>query len=560
MINVNKILTKNKWSGKDVGMLKIANKMDFRRRANAGDYSADPMILPADFDYMISTLNEKEKNILSGYADLCEWVDNNERGASSMAQLALARFLWLNSWLEKSIIVENALTYTERLPVIMTQEQYEEEIRKNILFTMTDKQDGSDYVFSLKDLILYAANTMLKDLKANPKKSNPLKPIKKKYLSEHVTLPKILNRYNEVTERGYYLLSDGRRSDQMSTKEWKDYAKKVSGTIDNMILNGKIRFDVDGRETARAVHMAFLQKENILRDPERDDSLPFTWIKDTTQLDSLSKWDAFESDLAEYDLTPEELISEFPDIIAATIKEIEERDYFDISLADVPIEEWGNYDFPYGDLYDLDFFGYREEKDFEAASYNTGSRGQIFGVAVLKQNPSIKELPLNVDQEGNYFAPSTTVFEQSGIGAFFDESRNSSFFIGEAKRARSELIAGLYYALAYNWLLQEIMSYLKIDDFECCLTPESNLTGMINSLNRSYHNLRRLIELAQYGQDTKTRKLAILDEYFSPIDRKLFDIPEDIKEEVRAEIRNNFNFVYDADLQIRLFSMHPVKE
>ena len=560
MINVNKILTKNKWSGKDVGMLKIANKTDFKRRANTGDYSTDPLILPGDLNYMASTLSEKEKNVLSGYIALCEWAENYSIGAANMAQQAQAGYIYLNSWLEKATIVENALTYIERLPVVMTPKQYSEEIEKNLPLIMEDDQG----IFSLKDLILYAANAMLRDLKADGRKSNPLKPIKKKYLSEQVKLPKILARYNDVTERGYYQLSDGRRSDQMQTREWNIFAEKISGTIDTLIRNGRTRFEVDGRETARAVHTAFLRKDNILRDQERDPSLPFTWIEDKTQPEKLSKWEAFESDLTMYDLSPEELSAEFPEIIAATIKEIEERDYFDISLSDAPIEQWDDSDriyFTYEELYELNFFGFKEEKDFEAAALSTGSRGQLFGVAVLKRNPAIKELPLNVDQEGNYFAPSTfATFELNGLGAFFEKSPDSSFYKREANTARSNFIRGTYYALAYDSVLRETMKQLKIDDLDCYIIPEGYFNGMMDTYSRSYHNLRTLIQLAQYDQDLKAKKLAILDDLFTPFDKSLFDIPEGIMEEVREEIRNKLNFFSNQDLQIRLLTRYPVKE
>ncbi len=556
MIDVNKILKKKKWSGKDAGLLRIAVMADLRRQLAEGNMNPTPMIPYADINYIISTItDQKELDVLEGYTAFCNWVDSYIPAVSSMEQLAQGRYMYIHGLEENAIIAENALSYIERLPVIMTQEQYNRERKTNLPQLLV----GS---FSLKELILYAANALLKDLKANPHRQNVLKPVRKKYLSESVQSGIILENYNRITGNGYYLLSDGRRSDQMTTREWKAFSESASNLINELAKSGRLRFDIDGLEAEKAVRKMFLAKENILRDGEQDKTLPFLWVTDDTAPETLSKWDAFESDLFLYDLSAEELEKEFPDITAATIRAIDDQDYFDTWLSDVPVKEWEDMDqhsFSYRELYDLDFFGFREEKDFDAAAQNTGNRGNIFGLAILQQNPSL-DLSIGVDKEGNYSCPSTyEKFDLNGLGAFFDETPNSEIMKQRVLRSKEEFRNAAYYEFAYNWIMRFTMGMIGQEDLTGMIIREQNIKDMIYNMTTSYNTLVAQITMAQYPQEQKQKKLAVLEEVFKPITLQEVDPPERNMEIVEGMIREDLRCFSSNELPNALMRGYPLK-
>lgn len=546
MADIKRLLNKKSWTGQELGILELTN-MAVQFRQQLCGQAPSPIVEKAQFQKMINSITDlAQGRIYNGYISIHEWLALCYNIALSNQQQAQLQFKSLSNYILEATLSENVYGYIESLPVIMTQKQYDEAVQRGREKWLKN-EDGTPMSDTVLDLIQRAINFYVNQLQKDPRKTNLLKPIRKKYLQEPITSPIILSAYNEVMGEGYYTLPDGRRSDEMTCEEWQEAIlpkmnedikstefTTVEAEIQDFIDRSRIIFNGGTDEEA--------DKEQEAKKYENGLYIPTQWHYYTEPPEDITKWDIIESgDLYEFykvalggeDGTPEEyiaeikdFISEFKDLISIIIRDIDTT-YFkgEKGIAGLPIEEWKTTVFDWEQLYIKDFYGFKKDTDRETVTFNGNWRAQMNGVAIIK--PGLFSTH-NIDNNGNYKPPQIyNSFKSHSLEAFFTESENYADNVEEVEQGREALLDSYYYIKGYNLAINMISDYYRVPDLEIFKINIVGIEEKIDAINSLVPVLYMHIKNTHYeDEELKKRKLQVLKDIFSEIDYKSLTIPE----------------------------------
>lgn len=553
MANIKKLLNKKGWTGQELGIIEVTNMAVMYKQQVTGE-PVKPIVTAEQFQKMVNTIESPAQgNIYNGYLSIHDWISLNYNIAQSNMQRAQLRYKTLLLHIVMAEMAEDTYDYIADLPLIMTEKQYNEEVNKRREEWLSGKAD------SVLNLIYRAIEYYIELLTAEPKKANPLKPIRKKYLAAAVTSPIILSRYNEATDNGYYILEDGRRSDQMTEEEWQEAitTPKMADTLSRIrteqqtdevgatasklamqrtINEAKIIYAGGTREEAQAAQ----QKA----DYEAGLAIPSKWHLYEEPPAELTKWEVLEDACTcyeiykkslsgeaetaeEYTAEAKDFVNEFKEAVDAIIKDIDSKFFKDIKgLAELPIEEWATTSFDWKQLYDKDFYGFREEADRIDILFDGNKRAVFNGIAVLK--PTILS-ERNADENGYYKPPKIREsFVQQGLQGFFPEAEDYAFNVEEVEESREIILDSYYYLKGYNTALDLIAKHFSLPDIAIFKMDIDTIAGQIDALNDLVPVLyQRIAETTYEDTELKQRKLQVLQDIFTEIDYKSLTIPEE---------------------------------
>lgn len=553
MANIKKLLNKKGWTGQELGIIEVTNMAVMYKQQVTGE-PVKPIVTAEQFQKMVNTIESPAQgNIYNGYLSIHDWISLNYNIAQSNMQRAQLRYKTLLLHIVMAEMAEDTYNYIANLPLIMTEKQYNEEVSKRREEWLSGKAD------SVLNLIYRAIEYYIELLTAEPKKANPLKPIRKKYLAAAVTSPIILSRYNEATGNGYYILEDGRRSDQMTEEEWQEaittpkmadtlsqirteqQTDEVGATVSKIAMQrtineAKIIYAGGTREEAQAAQ----QKA----DYEAGLAIPSKWHLYEEPPAELTKWEVLEDACTcyeiykkslsgeaetaeEYTAEAKDFVNEFKEAVDAIIKDIDSKFFKNIKgLAELPIEEWATTSFDWQQLYDKDFYGFREEADRIDILFDGNKRAVFNGIAVLK--PTILS-ERNVDENGYYKPPKIREsFVQQGLQGFFPEAEDYAFNVEEVEESREIILDSYYYLKGYNTALDLIAKHFSLPDITIFKMDIDTIAGQIDALNDLVPVLyQRIAETAYEDTELKQRKLQVLQDIFTEIDYKSLTIPEE---------------------------------
>ena len=220
MADIKRLLNKKGWTGRELGIIELTNMAVQFRQALQGE-EIKPLIETSQLQKMVNDIKDPvQRRAYNGYIAIHEWLSLKYNIAQTQIQQAQLQYRTLEGFITTAILAEDVYRYVEQLPAIMTQKQYDKAREEGIEAYLTD-EDGEDLQSNIFNLIERATAFYLHKLQTEPQKPNPLKAIRKKYVSQPVKSKLILSRYNEITGEGYYTLEDGRRSDEMTSEEWQ---------------------------------------------------------------------------------------------------------------------------------------------------------------------------------------------------------------------------------------------------------------------------------------------------------------------------------------------------
>ena len=576
MANIKRLLNKKGWTGRELGIIEVTNMaVMYKQRLNGEPVK--PIVTPEQFKKMINTVDSPAQGkIYNGYLTIHEWIALHYNIAQSNVQQAQLRFKTLTSHIMTASIAEDTYNYIAELPLIMTEKQYKEEMEKRREEWLSGKAD------SVLNLIMRAIEYYVELLSKEPRKANPLKPIRKKYLAAAVKSPIILSRYSDATGNGYYTLEDGRRSDQMTDEEWQEAltTPAMAETLKKMSEEGKID-SIPGHTAEEIVMRRLIDRAKIIyaggTEAEADAAqqkseyeaglaMPVKWHLYEHAPEGLTKWEVLEDTATCYEIykkslggeaeTAEEYVEEAKDFIAefreavdAIIKDIDSK-YFkgEAGLASLPVEEWYNTAFDWEQLYKKDFYSFRADTDSITTLWDGNKRAIFNGIAVLKKDGLTK---LNVDENGYYKPPKIKeTLAEHGLQGFFPESENYAFNVQDVEDGREILLESYYYVKGYNKALELIAKYFDIPDITIFKMDVEDIEGKIDAINALIPVLYRRIKNTAY-EDTelKQRKLQVLKDIFVEIDYKSLSIPaENIETIEKAFAESDFNYFRDMNI------------
>lgn len=226
--NIDSLLKKKGWSGKEVGKALVASIVHDIKHQNEPDYK--PLFSQADFDKMENSLNTERDYIVYGcyraiYSSL---IDTYNRGQAIYQQFYNGYSRYLNTFIQCQNS-DNALEKASDYPLIMTESQYNR-------YKVMAKEQLEHYTESYYSIIF---NT-LRYFRDNPTEApENIKTAIEATKKQPATNKRILGAYNKDYGIGYYQLSDGRRSDQMSEKEWEKTLQELYLSTHKLTINGE---------------------------------------------------------------------------------------------------------------------------------------------------------------------------------------------------------------------------------------------------------------------------------------------------------------------------------
>ena len=319
MADIKKLLNKKGWTGRELGIIELTNMSELYRQALAGNQDPSPLVEPGQFQKMINGIVDRSQGIVyNGYISIHEWLQVQLQAALAQDQQVQLQYKKLIDYVTNAITAEDAYRYAEQLPAIMTQKEYDEKRAAAIEARLVD-EDGNDLEWNIYSIVEHAIQHFYNELERNPKKPNPLKPIKKKYERELVTSKLILESWNETVGNGYYTLEDGRRSDKMTAEEWQEAitTPAMKQALENMEATG-----AGGRAVAEQIaQRRYTERAKVImlggteqdadknqqkNDYERGLAVPAEWHYYEEPPADLTKWDVVETGLWEFYLPWEE--------------------------------------------------------------------------------------------------------------------------------------------------------------------------------------------------------------------------------------------------------------
>lgn len=581
--DINTLFTKKGWTGAELGRLEIATVMKAYQRALNGEADPQPEISREDFNRMVKTLEDPAQGkIYNGYLSVHDWISRASIMAVSQEQQAQLRFNELATPIETANVAEQLYQYVAELPLIMTEKQYKELVAKRTKEIINDGVNGEPVYYNLFGVIQDAISYYIKLLHENPRKKNPLKPLREKLEKELVTDPRILSRYNEVTDNGYYTLPDGRRSDEMTDEEWqKALAPEVREALDSD--SNSQRMDALDRklQVARDIYNGMTEEEareaQTQRDTESGLFQKTEWHLYPDPPKDLTKWEILESDsLYEYyptlagedpteGQTEEEAFleqakafkKEFPSVVGAILKDMDTtlKGYvFDTNgdpitkkVSSLTVEEWYSHFITWENLYKLDAYGFRALYFGDSDIFDKEKRPIFNGIAILRPSDLLNKSK-RIDANGYYTPPEIeTAIDGLSLLSYTPENENYAVLTDGLELARKVLIDSVYWLTGYNTAVELVADYYEVEELKIALVNTDSLLNRIQAFNDFVAMLYSRIKAIDYeDEEVKAKKLEVLKDVFYPIDTSIFAIPEEKKKKARSWLRD-FKAFKDED-------------
>lgn len=577
MADIKRLLNKKGWTGRELGILELTNMAVMFRQALEGK-EQQPIVDQAHFRKMINSITDRQQGqVYNGYISIHEWLSIRFNIAQTQLQQAQLQYRTLAGYITDAILAEDVYRYIEQLPAIMTEKQYRD-ARETGLKNWLYEEDGTERGDSLAALIDRGINYYLRLLQNSPAKANPLKAIRKHYITEPVKSKLILEGYNEVMGEGYYTIEDGsgRRSDTMTAEEWQD---AITTPAMKTALRDMRATDGSGTEyTQRIAAERLLERSKVIfeggteadadkaqqeRDYEKGLAFPVKWHYYEDPPKDLTKWDIIETgnlycfygllfcgmdgSESEYLEELEDFLTEFRELADTIIADIEKLYLKGKSplqplpvkgqeplkdIANLPLTGWSSTVFLWEDLYKLDVYGFKKEAEADTVIFDGNKRALFNGIAILRASNLIGRSP-RINESGYYVEPDIShTLSNFTLEAFFPEAEDYADNLEIVETARQTLIESYYFLKGYNYALEIIARYYDVPELTIFQMNTAGIEDKIKALNELVPILYRKIHDTDYtDEELKAKKLQVLKDLFLPIDYEALTIPEENREQ-----------------------------
>lgn len=585
-VDIKRLLNKRGWSGKEVGQALLLSLTDRYIQILQGNPDPEPLFTQAQLNKMMQSITDSyEGGIYNRYIGVHNWLMQYQAVANAHLQQLQGAINSLVTAISTASATEEEFLLYEKLPVIMTQKQYDE-IRAQRIEEQFTGEDGEELQDTITQLVIAMISFCVKDVSANPRKASPFKAIRKKYMQEKVTDPHILSRYNEVWDRGYYLFRDGRRSDQMTEEEWSKGAAtpEVGQALKDMEERGDLFDPTNGmaeQAPAELAANAILRRQHISRHITKEgadfSSLPFSWVLYDDPPEDLCKWDILEelteaesyypAMIAEEQASGEYLEeltafkNEFSEAVEAALKEIDK--ILGEPISKIPLEEWGSTLHSWRQLYEIDFPGMRDLIEADTSVFSGNYRALGNGIAILKEAafPAFQK-DRGIDERGYYIEPEAGSRLSSSIGleSFTPANEDYILRLEDFERKRQLIEDSIYWLKGFNFVIETLADVVDIPNFIIFKQGINPALDRIDAMNGLVDILTKQIRHTYYpSKEAKETKLQVLSDVFYHFKGDEIEPPEEVKDRAKKAISDLK--IFDAnDGQLMQLFAPPVRE
>lgn len=570
---LDKLLKKKGWTGKEVGQLLIASMLNDIKQQGQGEKT--PLFSQSDFERMESSLSsDRDYTVYGVYRDLYGAIVDSFNRGQGLYQQFYNGFSRLYLELREVQTADDAQKANDDTPLIMTESQYKRLEAEAV-------QTLRGYKESYYSLLFYILEKFLDAGDEAPEPIRTAIEATKEIPAEKITFSR---SYNEQIGEGYHSLPDGRRSDQMTSEEWqkafeeeflRTYKLTINGepasteesmrecNVDRLIKSYELFFK--GAKAIRGLVLERTGKELYSTDEEIEEALADGEIEKalTKQIagalgfSTLIEWHAYEelpegltaydllgliTDSSRYGETDEKkhlkaFKTEYKELYTALNAYIEENVPKARGLKPnqlyKDIVSWG-------ELADAGIIGYssliqtddREivqiwtDGEDSTESKSKRLRAGLRGIAILR-NPASHQ----TDENGDYIEKKSPLqFFQSLYTLEGDGDK-----IAEINGYIDNLIyPALSYLYAFNSLMEIIGKVYDLPELEEVARRD---TSLLESKMSGFNGMLYIFYQGVYGnKEEKQRKRAIIKEIFRPLEAETLKPSQEAIEEVTAEL------------------------
>lgn len=540
-MNINKLLSQSTWKGKEVGKAVLLTLIEL----NKTQAKTKPLFSKEDIRKMVKGLaNEHERDIYNRYVDLNNAIIGMSMLTEGYLQQAYHGYFKHLLTLMDLHHAQDSQRITEAYPVIMTEKQYQDHYARA-------QKETRERKASFKDIILELLGQYTTDREDKPKTPKPIKDALEALKKEPVTSEFILSRINEHYGLGYRQLPDGRRSDQMSTEEWRQAVEEILTARHNITIDGRpATFEETMREVGKQRLILNWRRAYEAESPvnmedldleEREELSGITWHTYETPPEGLTKWDIIAGD---WDMTElyagayrehaghedeyfREFIKDFPKLFSALKEELAKYK----GLAKIAETKPANYlkeAITYGELADAGIWYYQDittpsHWDVVKRAGQPGYR-KLNGIAILKEDTYSKSVT-HIDENGYFIDP-----HKDHLLERITAIENKEALI----RTRDTLLMeGLRLVLAYNTIMDIFAEVYSTPELAHLKKDERHFKGILGAFN----NLTMSLYASIKGSDEEQREQRTrLKKIYPTIDLEALRPTEETISKVKAKI------------------------
>ena len=579
-VTIKSILRKNTWTGEEVGRALILNLIYTWKEQLAGHGRMRSIFAPGQFSMMVNSLDGLDIDIYNNYVGLNNWVITNKTQANGYYLQAEAGIKKLFGILTTAAAAENVYKYIEKIPVIVTETQYDRLARENRERVFSTWGD-----VDLFSLLWDAIEHYVRELWDNPQAKNPLQAVKKKYEAMPVESSIIIENYNINANNGYWQLEDGTRSDKVTGIEWAiaslkpKYREMVQGLLNGEESPEDLSIKNDMYELLRILSEGMYKEdateEELTQQGKSDEEIDKAlaeigseymqekeWHTSTEPQEGLTKWDILfhpselneyyftlhskragaEPDKKEYLAEVKDFVAEFPELVKKLLADVKKKTGRDVTK--LKLEEWQGTCWAVKELYDKDIYGYKATVDSRHNIFNGDERASFAGVAVIKEAGYITAK----DQAGDYIPPSTNnplTGSMLGLEQYLDTNPSQEKNLQDLEECRENILLGYRNVLIYDTCCEMIARYTKLKEFTVFQQGAGDIADEIQAINSFVPILYMSISKTNYNdKESQKKKLELLREYFTPLDIKAMAIRKKDYDDAWKLINKDYMIVF----------------
>lgn len=556
---IDRLLKKKEWTGEEIGKLFLANTIDGYNKVMAGDHNPTPLFSQEKLDNMVKGIESShEGNIFNRYVRLHDWMSTSISITNTAVQQLSSEIRLFIMYITQFDTIERALEYKAWQPTIMTSKEFEDK-KQEKLDNFFIGANGLENGYNILELIFEAISHFTNLAIGNPRRVNPIKNILKDYKKRSVESEHIHQIYGEATTTGYYLLEDGRRSDQIGKENFKQLLQDGSVYIQPSEMQSEY-FNHDIRNLQYTFKMTEEEAEEIINIPSPT-GLPASFHYYTEAPEDFMKIDVLEGDFYEFyadsfdeniddaGITKQAqlLQEEFPELLEAILEYIDDKVFKGkTDYSNTPLEEWTNEKvLTFREAYDRNLFDKRDHWDKDYFLFD-GTLGARNGVAVLNEGGFSSK-----DDDGHYkeFNLMSSLDEGRGLLSLTPVNEDYSRERAWIEHSRELLLNAYTEILIHDTVIDLLDDYLDLDGFQVFKLGADKEREKINALDESIHKLKDMIQSSlSYGQNKteQEEKLKVLDEVFYPFNADDIALDKEFIEGIKLDIYSDLR-LFDSN-------------
>lgn len=274
---VEQLLRKKKFTGQEVGQAYLIT-LAAQKKAQREGKEFKPPFTRADLDRMENSLQTREQySVFRVYSAIYRALVDAANMTEANIQQVYNGYYRLIYTLKDCMQADTALKAVESYPLIMTQGQLDQIIKE-----LTEERRS--FNTSFYSIVAEYIQDQVLNLEQAPK---AIKEAIEALKQEPCTNERILRAYKEEYGAGYYMLPDGRRSDDMSFEEWQQLLQ------DRFLDTHK--YTVDGEEASPEETIRFYNSQRLLQAYK-------LFFADDAELEAICKEKGIKLDKAEFTL------------------------------------------------------------------------------------------------------------------------------------------------------------------------------------------------------------------------------------------------------------------